>query len=323
MAEPLAPLPPTVVNAMKNLTESIIRDKQAEAAASSKENTLPFSSPASKPTPTSSKKRKAELSLDEEIAAYKADLDDVVSPDSFENDQLVSCSTIRSKLNKLFDSGIMTKADFCRATGANSNSLNKFLKQKGPMGGSGSCVWYNAYAWFKQREVMGLKMPDPKKRQLEQQKKDDTANGTPSKTTSSAAKTPKDLPDLSEIYLQGEETDEVPVYDDCDEIRRKINAHMKTPGLTQAQFCRDLYAQLKAPKCKGIQSKQLTDFRGAKGSNAGAKSSVFYAAYVYFEKLRIAQGKPINKHREHIFDIYPGGFPRDADYRTTWYIGAA
>jgi hypothetical protein len=294
-----------------------------EAVAKSKIDALSLPSSASKSTPTSGKKRKAELSLDEEIAAYKADLDDVVSPDSFENDQLASCSAIRSKLNKLFDSGIMSKAEFCRATGANSNSLNKFLKQKGPMGGSGSCVWYNAYAWFKQREVMGLKMPNLKKHQLEQQKKDDAAGGTPSKATGSAAKTAKDLPDISEIYLQGEETDEVPVYDDCDEIRRKINAHMKTPGLTQAQFCRDLYAQLKAPKCKGIQSKQLTDFRGAQGSNAGAKSSVFYAAYVYFEKLRIAQGKPINNHREHIFNIYPGGFPRDADDRTTWFIGAA
>ncbi|SPJ88775.1 uncharacterized protein FTOL_12669 [Fusarium torulosum] len=308
----------------QQLTESIIRDKQVEATAKSKENVLPFSSPAAKPTPTSGKKRKAEMSLDEEIAAYKADLDDVVSPDSFENDKLVSCSTIRTKMNKLFDSGIMSKAEFCRATGANSNSLNKFLKQKGPMGGSGSCVWYNAYAWFKQREVMGLKMPDPKKRQLEQQKKDDAAGGTPSKAPSSAAKTSKDLPDISEIYLQGEETDEVPVYDDCDEFRRKINAHMKTPGLTQAQFCCDLYAQLKAPKCKSIQPKQLTDFRVAKGSNTGAKSSVFYAAYVYFEKLRIAQGKPTTKHREHIFSIYPEGFPRDTDHRSNLYfVGAA
>ncbi|KAM0239577.1 hypothetical protein ACHAP5_008223 [Fusarium lateritium] len=325
MAEPLAPLPPAVANAMKALTESLIRDKQVQANTASKENSVPITVPANKPTPTSGKKRKAELSLDEEIAAYKADLDDVVSRDSFEDDKLVSCSTIRSKMNKLFDSGIMTKAEFCRATGANSNSLNKFLKQKGPMGGSGSCVWYNAYAWFKQREVMGLKMPDPKKRQLEQQKKDNAADGTPSKAAAnSTAKTSKDLPDISEIHLEGEETDEVPVYDDCDEIRRKINAHMKTPGLTQAQFCRDLYAQLKAPKCKGIQSKQLTDFRGAKGTNAGAKSSVFYAGYVYFEKLRIAQGKPTTKHREHILRIYPEGYPRDVDHRQISYVvGAA
>ncbi|KLO81724.1 Uncharacterized protein LW93_6876 [Fusarium fujikuroi] len=176
-------------------------------------------------------------------------------------------NVIRTKLNKLFDSGVMTKAEFCRATGANSNSLNKLLKQKGPFGGSNSAVWRNAYVWFQQREVMGLKMPDAKKRQLKQSKKE-VPDGTHSKGVA--------LPDNSDVHLEGEETDDVPIFDDCDEIRRKINAHMKIPSMTQAQFCRDIYAQFKAPMCKGIQSKQLSDFRKAKGSNAGAKSSVFY-----------------------------------------------
>ncbi|KAF5009301.1 hypothetical protein FDECE_4471 [Fusarium decemcellulare] len=147
--------------------------------------------------------------------------------------------------------------------------------------------------------------------------------GSASKTPKPASKATKALPDISDIQLHGEETDEVPVYDDCNEIRRKIKAHMKTPGLTQAQFCRDLYAQLNAPKCKGIQSKQLTDFCRAKGVSAGAKSSVFYAAYVYFEKLRIAQGKPLTKHRMDMEAVWPGGFPRDRDERTTWVVGAA
>ncbi|KAF4949323.1 hypothetical protein FGADI_8978 [Fusarium gaditjirri] len=219
---------------------SIIKDKQAEAAVL-KENATPKSSPAKKATPAAGKKRKAEMFLDEEIAAYKADLNDNVEHASFENDRLPSCNAIRPKFNKLFDSCVMNKAEFCRAT-------------------------------------------DAKKRQLEESKKD-TADGTTSQPS-----TTKALPDISDIHLEGEETDEVPIYDDCDEIRRKINIHMKIPSVTQAQFCRDIYAQFKAPTCKGIQSKQLSDFRKAKGRNAGAKSSVFYGAYVYFEKMRIAQG---------------------------------
>ncbi|KAG7406598.1 hypothetical protein Forpe1208_v013772 [Fusarium oxysporum f. sp. rapae] len=146
---------------MKALTESIIKDKQTEAATL-KENA----------TPASSKKGKTELSLNEEIAVYTADLNDTVEHASFENDRLPSCNVIRTKLNKLFDSVIMNKAEFCRATGTNSNSLNKFRKQKGPFGGSNSAVWRNAYVWFQQREVMGLKMPDAKKRQLEESKKE-------------------------------------------------------------------------------------------------------------------------------------------------------
>ncbi|KAJ4127696.1 hypothetical protein NW768_007967 [Fusarium equiseti] len=308
MAEPRTPLNPTVANAMNALTTSIIHDNLLAA------NALPKTTP--KTTPASGKKRKAtETSLEEQIAAYKADLDDVIPRDNFEDDHLPICASIRTKLNKLFDSGIMTKAEFSRATGANSNSLNNFLKAKGPYGGSGSTVWRNAYNWFKQRDVAGLKMPDPNKKRK-------TSDGTATKTSSGKDSGP-DLPDISNIHLPDEETDEVPIYDDCDEIRRKINAHMKTPGLSQAQFCRNIYASFKVPKGKGIQSKQLSDFRGAKGANAGAKSAVYYGAYVYFEKLRIAQGKPRSKHAELMMDLNPGGMPRDVDDRTTWFIGAA
>ncbi|EWY81124.1 hypothetical protein FOYG_15400 [Fusarium oxysporum NRRL 32931] len=158
---------------------------------------------------------------------------------------------------------------------------------------------------------MGLKMPDAKKRQLEESKKDNV-DGTPSNATATKA-----LPDISEIHLEGEETDEVPIHDGGDEIHRKINAHMKVTSVTQAQFCRDIYAQFNAPTCKGIQSKQLSDFRNSKGSNAGAKNSVFYGAYVWFEKMRIAQGRPVTKHRVEMTFVHPGDIPRDRDDRTT------
>lgn len=326
MAEPLTPTHPSVTNAIKALTESIIRDNRLEANAqpSIKENAPPKPTPKTiSKTPASGKKRKAaETSLEEEIAAYKADLDDVICTADFENDPLPSCGSIRAKMNKLFDSGVMNKAEFCRATGTNSNSLNNFLKQKGTYGGSGSCVWRNAYDWFKQREVMGLKMPDPKKRRIAEAKKNEAEGKTSKGKSSSTSVT--GLPDISNIHLPDEEIDDVPVYDDCDEIRRKINAHLMTTNVTQAQFCRDLYAQFKVPTCKGIQSKQLSDFRSTKGSNCGAKSSVYYAAYVYFEKLRIAQGKPMSQHHALNMDLNPGGLPRDVDGRAiVCYLGAA
>ncbi|KAF5620761.1 hypothetical protein F52700_11087 [Fusarium sp. NRRL 52700] len=265
MPEPLAPLQP-------ELTESIIKDKEAAAL---KEN-------------ATQKNRCIQ--------------GNTIDHATFENDNLPSCNVIRTKLNKLFDSGFMSKAEFCGATGTNSNSLNKFLRQKGPFGGSNSAVWRNAYVWFQQREVISPKMPDAKKRQL-QESKIDTPDGTPSKAASTKA-----LPDTSDIHLEDEETDEIPIFDDCDEVRRKINAHMKIPSVTQAQFCRDIYAQFRAPTWKGIQSKQLSDFRKAKGSNAGAKSSVFCGAYVYFEKMGIAQKKPVTKHRIEITFMHPGGY---------------
>ncbi|KAI1820063.1 hypothetical protein F4861DRAFT_90229 [Xylaria intraflava] len=269
-----------------------------------------------------SRKRKAPTTLEEDIAAYKQNLDDVISPHEFEDDQLPSCHVIRGRINKLLDSGIMNKTEFTKAIGCNSASLSRFMQSTGPMGGSGSSVYYNAWVWFKQREVAKLRIPSAKKRA-------EAAAATMvgpggGRKPSASMKTVGSLPDISGIHLVGEETDEVPVYESCDEIRKKINAHLKTPGLTQAQFCRDMYAQLNAPKCKGIQSKQLADFRALKGPRAGARSSVFYAAYVYFEKLRIAQNKPMTAHRETMEELWAaeGGFSRREDHRTM-YIGLA
>ncbi|KAH9900244.1 hypothetical protein F4778DRAFT_740897 [Xylariomycetidae sp. FL2044] len=179
---------------------------------------------------------------------------------------------------------------------------------------------------------MNLKMPDVKKRQRKlfeaaaataaESSHKSTATATKASTSASSSKTIATLPAAHElreqIPLEGDETDEVPVFDTCDEIRRKINAHLKTPGLTQTQFCRDLYAQLSAPKCKTISQHQLATFRAHRGARTGAKSIVFYAAYVYFERLRLAQGKPETKHREIMEDLWPTGFDLTIDHRTEY-----
>ncbi|KAI0422940.1 hypothetical protein F5X98DRAFT_323352 [Xylaria grammica] len=287
-------------------------------------------------TSATSKKRKAGITLDEEIATYKQNLDHVISPDAFEDDPIPSCNAVRGRINKLLDSGIMKRTEFATAIGVKYVSLTRFLQASGQMGGSGTSTYYNAWAWFRQRQFANLKMPDVKKRQkLEAdaaaavvataKATEATAKEGPiisSGKTRPVVKTTAPLPDIKDIHLPGEETDDVAVYDSCDEVRRKINAHLKTPGLTQTQFCRDLYAQLNAPKCKGIQSKQLADFRAMKGSRTGARSSVFYTAYVYFEKLRIAQNKPKTAHRLTMEGLWAGsgGFDRELDYRTN-FIG--
>jgi hypothetical protein len=86
------------------------------------------------------------------------------------------------------------------------------------------------------------------------------------------------------------------IIDTCDEVRRKINAHMKKPGVVQAQFLRDIAASYrKAPR--KVQSTQLSKFRSKKGAWEGNTSVVFYGAYVFFEKMRIAEKKPKSKKR--------------------------
>ncbi|KAK7943257.1 uncharacterized protein PG986_012370 [Apiospora aurea] len=127
-----------------------------------------------------------------------------------------------------------------------------------------------------------------------------------------------DGPDLSRIHLEVGDDGLVPVFDTCDEVRLKINEHMKnTPGLTAAQFCRDLYVHLRGTKFTGLQSKQLNDFKAKEGPRAGCSSSLFYAAYVFFEKLRIAQGQPKSRHRINMETIWAsqGGFDLKNDGR--------
>lgn len=106
----------------------------------------------------------------------------------------------------------------------------------------------------------------------------------------------------------GEDTDSVEVYDTCDEVRKKISAYLRKPNTTAAQFCRDLLAQYHTDEKKPsrIQSTQLTKFRGYKGADTGNTSCVFYAAYVFFEKVRLAEGKPKSKHRLEMEDIWGG-----------------
>lgn len=197
--------------------------------------------------------------------------------------------------------------------------MNRFLALSGPHKGSQSEVYENAWSWFKQREVAGLKMPDVKKRQAAEAKAaagaagGDAGPAAKTKTGTAAAASVPTLDKIKDISLWGQETDSVQVFDSAHEIRKKINAHLKTPGLTQAHFYRDLYAQLQAPTCKAIQTKQLTDFRSKKGPLSGITSSVFYSAYVLFEKMRLANGKPKSKHRLDMEKAHPGGLDRSRD----------
>ncbi|KAJ7837264.1 hypothetical protein B0H14DRAFT_3460323 [Mycena olivaceomarginata] len=96
--------------------------------------------------------------------------------------------------------------------------------------------------------------------------------------------------DLFSIALPGDEDSTVEIYDSCDELRRKINALLRTGTITKAGFMRDI-ARAAYTDAPNIQSKQLTDFLTKKGATSGSTSRVCYASYVYFEKKRIAEAR--------------------------------
>lgn len=175
-----------------------------------------------------------------------------------------NCDQVRRKIRRFIDSGEMNVGQFADTIGVSKKSLNGFLGQNGAMKGAGSATYDEAWGLFKKREIAGLKMPTVKKAKTAA-----AANGNVKATAPPL--------DLSGILISGEASDSVPVYDSCDEIRKKINAHLAKPGVTQAQFCRDLAAQLHLSERK-ISSNQLTVFRNKKGPWAGNTSIVFVSS---------------------------------------------
>ncbi|RDW65473.1 hypothetical protein BP5796_10165 [Coleophoma crateriformis] len=127
----------------------------------------------------------------------------------------------------------------------------------------------------------------------------DTAGKKPTAAPRKKAK-PAEEVDLSSIHLDGEEEDAVPVFETCDEVRKKIRAHLKKPGVTQSGFARDCTAA----SGRNVAPRSINEFLRKKGPSAGNTANIFYAAYVYFEKLRLQAGKPKSKFREEMERIH-------------------
>lgn len=190
----------------------------------------------------------------------------------------------------------MKVGEFQRALGITAGSYSHFMGQNGPDKGTESSTFLAAAVFFKRRELAGISMPKKKV------KTSGTSSTDTSNTDAAQAKAKaKARNDVSGIHLDGEDTDNVPVYDTCDDIRAKIGRHMRdTPGASNAGFIRDVNGALGAGSSLKASTHQLTTFLNSRGSNRGAESPVFYASYVFFEKLRIKHGKPKGKKREEM-----------------------
>ena len=234
----------------------------------------------------------------------ECDGEDEIDEFDTDNDQLTyewTCNEVRTKIRSFLDSGEMKVTEFLKTIHCNPGSYHNFMKLKSPWSGIDNQCMAGAYRFFKRRERAGIKMP----------KKPRTAKAAPATV------------ELGDIELEGEDDDAVPVYDTCGEIRRKIAAHLRKPDVVQAQFLRDLAAQFHTEDVT-IRTNQLSEFRKKKGPDAGNTSRVYYAAYVFFEKLRIKNKKPKSKHREEMESIYfPGGVDRTVASGNRYIIARA
>ncbi|KAK6342153.1 hypothetical protein TWF730_001632 [Orbilia blumenaviensis] len=144
----------------------------------------------------------------------------------------------------------------------------------------------------------------------------------PAKKAAKATKQPKEpapkaakpakgaLPEfITTVELDGEDDDTVPVFDTCDVIRRKITGAL-TSGHTKAFLLRAFAASTSEPD-RAIAPNSFQRFMAAKGKTGGCANRTFYAAYVYFEKQRIAEKKKKTKTREEMEEAWG---PNGMDY---------
>ena len=232
---------------------------------------------------------------------------------------------IRRKITVyLQNSGTLVK-DFKAQLGVGDGTYSRFMREHGNKTGWESDTFVAACEFFRDREARGLKMPKPSdnpknkkassgttssssmgsKRKSDSSNGDDTTGAKKQKTKNKEEE--GGLTDVSDIHLDGEEDENVPVYNTCDEIRKKIRKVIGKPGVTQAAFARVLSAQYPQGSDKNVSAHMFRTFLARRGAQAGAESNVFYAAYVWLEKERVKLGKKKDAHREEMEDVWGDG----------------
>lgn len=131
---------------------------------------------------------------------------------------------------------------------------------------------------------------------------------------------------MGDVQLRGQDVGKrmVPIYDTCDEVRRKTKMFLKRARVNQARFLRGLgrvragYNRDGTGYDKGtpVSKASFEAFMRLRGPSAGSESIVFYLCYVFFEKLRIKEGKPKSELREEMEELW--GNYKDA---VTWRRG--
>jgi hypothetical protein len=197
-----------------------------------------------------------------------------------------SCDEVRRQINRLIDCREFTVIGFCQKIGVSRKSYYNFMWQNGAWKGQKGDTFPSALWYLQQREREGLELPTKKKK-------------LPRKPKGDGKKAVK----LEEVELDGEKEDKVPVFDTCNEIRRKINVYLRQPYNTESSLLKALSSQFHQTKPR-LTSSQLVRFRNARGPNVGNTNPVFYAAYVFFEKERLRSKKHKLKVRIEMEEIY-------------------
>ena len=207
---------------------------------------------------------------------------------------------IRKMIKMFLATKEMTQTAFLKLMGCNSNSYGRFMKLKGGDSGGQNGVYWAAHKFFLNREAEMKRKSTAKTPAQKKRKADESAAAKKGQSEELFAA-------VERINLD----ESAPIYDDCDDVRKKSLEFMATHDISTAEFLR---------RIGNVNSKSWRDFVVMKGERKGASNSSYVKAYHFLEKLRIHKGEEKSAKRMRAEKEKPEGFPLKHDNGMHWVI---
>ncbi|KAE9356744.1 hypothetical protein PR003_g2181 [Phytophthora rubi] len=229
-----------------------------------------------------------------------------------------NCRDVRLKIRSFLGTMRMTQAAFLKVIDVDARLYRRFMALKGADEGDDNPTYNGAAIFFYRQEQNEEKVkPKETKRTAAEREESATlirnvakAKKRKAPTREEKEKKTKKTRDGKELLRRIEEVELpnmnengcVPVYDDCDEIRRKIDIFLGEGLVTKAAFLRAL---------GNVNSNSMRRFMCLRGGRDGAANEAYRKAFAFFEKKRILDGE--EKTAKRLRNEYmqgPEGFPR-------------
>ena len=219
------------------------------------------------------------------------------------------CDSVRSKIVSFLATKTMTQLDFLRTIGCSSDSLSRFMKLRGSWNGNHNRVYWSAQRFFASVSEDSLVL-------LRKRRPSEEANGSATKKSRLQIKAERRVLEsrneqlfrkVAAVRLEEHVDGSVPVFDDCDEVRRKSQTFIDQSGLRIKEWLRLI---------GDVNTKSWNDFISYRGPASGAANRAYYFAYVFLEKVRIVREERKSASRELAEAHFgPAGRPLKHDYQ--------
>jgi hypothetical protein len=229
-----------------------------------------------------------------------------------------SCDSLRKKITLYLGTKEQTQTAWLREIGVSPPSFASFMKQKGTWKGTGNGTFWGATRFFQRREAAAQAQKKAVPASERKRKSADEAAERAAKKRAGEAL----LARIAATELeQLDENGSAVVYDDCDDVRRACAAFLAEGLTSQAAFLAAL-----EPRGPPVNGNSLGSFLRGKGAMDGSGNKTYRLAYAFFERRRIAEGRPKSAKRlRSEAEFGPAGRSTQTDWSKgqVWVLCAA